>query len=324
MPNVDPIQHQIQTNAIWSWSQLLPMENILLFFDDEKSCSFMRTLYQEISCQSLPLSKCFHSTYHRPYMNCVFDLAQQRIKTSILVFANGDIILHHSVYHTISFVNTHFREFFLVGCRRDYVVSRSLNYSNPANTLQDALNNSQITSTADIDFIAFKTDTPIYMAPFLVGVYRWDNWLLSEMLLRTNITVIDVTQSTFIIHQKLKELDGQKPLHHSSRIGAAYNDELTKNISGTDYKVGFINNAPQILSGDCQKNQCEFKENLLQSEVILLKQRANTQKYIAVLTINRGHIPLVWNWLHQATADVYWLLELVLIQNHSSDDQILM
>ncbi|CAF4405830.1 unnamed protein product [Rotaria socialis] len=135
------------------------------------------------------------------------------------------------------------------------------------------------------------------MAPFLVGVYRWGNWLLSEMLLRTNATVIDVTQSTFIIHQKLKELDGQKPLHHSSRIGAVYNDELTKNISGADYKVGFINNAPQILSGDCQKNQCELKDNLLQSEVILLKQRANAQKYIAVLAINRGHMPLVWNWV---------------------------
>lgn len=121
--------------------------------------------------------------------------------------------------------------------------------------------------------------------------------MLSEILLRTNITVVDVTQSIFVIHQQRKEQDGEKPIHHASRIGAVYNDILTKNISGVDYKVCFINNANQVLSGDCEKNQCEFRDNLNRSEIILLKQRANAEKYIAVLTVTSGYMPLAWNWV---------------------------
>ncbi|CAM4897393.1 unnamed protein product, partial [Rotaria socialis] len=133
-------------------------------------------------------------------------------------------------------------------------MSPSLKYSNSEKTLQNGLNHSQIHSTAGIDFIAFKKDTPVRMPPFLVGVYRWDNWLLSEILLRTSITVMDVTQSIFIIHQQRKKLEGQKPEPHARRRGAVYNDVLAKNISGEDYKVGFINNANQILSGNCEQS----------------------------------------------------------------------
>ncbi|CAF4344453.1 unnamed protein product, partial [Rotaria magnacalcarata] len=169
--------------------------------------------------------------------------------------------------------------------------------SDSEKTLQNGLNHSKIHSTTGIDFIAFKINTSVRMPPFLVGVYRWDNWLLSEILLRTNITVIDVTQSIFVIHQQRKKLKGEKPEPHSLRRGAVYNDVLVKNISGEDYKVGFINNANQILSGNCEQSQCTFKDNLDRSEIVLLKQRANAQKYIAVLTVTSGYMPLVWNWI---------------------------
>lgn len=161
-------------NSIWSWSQLVPVEHILLFFDNENSCSFIKSHYARIYCQSFTSSNCIHSIYNRPYINCAFDLAQQHKKTSILVFVNGDIMLH-SVSNAISFVSIRLQEFFLVGCRRDYEMSRSLNYSDSEKTLQHALNNSRLHSTTGIDFIAFKTDTPMRMPPFLVGVYRWDN-----------------------------------------------------------------------------------------------------------------------------------------------------
>ncbi|CAF1937112.1 unnamed protein product [Rotaria magnacalcarata] len=297
MPNPDPIEHQIQTNSIWSWSQLVPMKNILLFVDHETSCSFLKTEYPNITCYNFASLKCLHSTYKRPYINCAFDIAQQQKQTSILVFVNGDIMLHNSISHTISFVNANMHEFFLVGCRRDYEMSPSLNYSDSEKTLQNGLNHSQIHSTTGIDFIAFKINTSVRMPPFLVGVYRWDNWLLSEILLRTNITVIDVTQSIFVIHQQRKNLEGEKPEPHSLRRGAVYNDVLVKNISGEDYKVGFINNANQILSGNCAQSQCTFKDNLDRSEIVLLKQRANAQKYIAVLTVTSGYMPLAWNWI---------------------------
>ena len=300
MPNADPLENQIQINSIWSWSQLVSTENIILFFDDEKSCSFVRTLYQNISCHMFPSTECFHSTYNRPYVSCAFHLAQQYSQTSVLAFVNSDIMLHSSVLHTILFVSTYVHEFFLVGCRRDYEMFRSFNYTDPEETLKDGLNNSRMHATTGIDLISFKVGTLPRIPPFLAGVYRWDNWLLSEILLRTNITVIDATQSTFIIHQQPKLDEGKKFVPHSSRAGAVYNDQLTKKVSGFDYKVGFIHNAHQILSGDCQKNQCIFGENLHRSEIILLKQRANTQKYIAILTVTIEYMPMAWNWVSSA------------------------
>ena len=299
MPHPDPIENQIQTNSIWSWSQLVPIENIILFFDDENSCSFIRKVYKNIACHSFSSSNCLHTTYNRPYISCAFDMAQQQTRTPILVFVNGDILLHTSVSHTISFVNAQLPQFLLVGCRRDFEMSHSENYSDPQKTLQDGLNNSRIHSTTGIDFIAFKTKARLFMPPFLVGVYRWDNWLLSEIILRTNISVIDVTDSIFVIHQQPKKIAGQKQPPHSSRVGADYNDRLAKNISGVDYKLGFINNSPRKLSGDCQKNQCEFKDNLERSEVVLLKERANALNYIAVLTVTSGYMPMAWNWVSQ-------------------------
>lgn len=135
------------------------------------------------------------------------------------------------------------------------------------------------------------------MPAFLVGVYRWDNWLLSEIILRTNITLIDVTESVLAIHQQPREEPGAKSQNHSARLGAVYNDILTKNASGVDYKLGFIHNAHRKLQGVCNKESCLLKDNLNRSEQILLIQRADPNRYIAVLTVSMGYISMAWNWV---------------------------
>ena len=295
--HVDPIETQIQMNSIWSWSRLVPLENILLFFDDVESCSIVQNRYPNVFCRKFPSATCFNSIYNRSLIRCAFELAQKHAQTSILLFVNGDIMLDESISHSISYVAARLPEFFLVGCRSDYEIASSMNNVSPEKFFEEGLSKSRLHSTTGIDFIAFRVAMDIRMPPFLIGVYRWDNWLLSEIILRTNITLVDVTQSVLAIHQKATQADGAKPMPHSSRVGASYNDDLTKNMSGSDYKMGFIHNAHQALSGNCQKGECSLKINLHRSEQILIMQRANANKYIAVLTVNSGYMPMAWNWV---------------------------
>ena len=297
MPNKDPIENQIQLNSLWSWSQLISTKNIIVFVDDESSCVYIKNIYRNLSCQTFSKKECFHDSYHRPYLSCAFDFVEEHRQTSISIFVNGDIMLDQSVFHSISFIHQRQQQFFIVGCRRDFTISSIHNHSNSQQILNDALNHSQIHSTTGIDLIAYRINSKIRMARFLVGVYRWDNWLLSEILLRTNVNVIDITQSAVIIHQQQPIAQDKQVIHHSQRHGAIYNDQLTKNLSNVDYKLGFIHNANEILVGDCHQKQCQLKENLYRSEIILLKQRADANNYIAILTVTSGYMSMAWNWI---------------------------
>jgi hypothetical protein len=214
------------------------------------------------------------------------------MRTPIQVFVNGDIMLDESTFYSIAFISGLFQDFFIVGCRRDYEISRSLRNSDPEAILRDASIHSKIHRASGIDLIAFRTELPIRMLSFLTGVYRWDNWLLSEILLKTNKTVIDVTQSSRIVHLQSKDTE-----NHERRYGAPKNAALVKNASANDYRLGTIGNAHKVLVGDCRQDQCQLKDNIHQSEQILIKQRANTDKYIVVLTVNSGYMPLAWNWV---------------------------
>lgn len=206
-------------------------------------------------------------------------------------------MLDETIGHSIAHVSEHLTDFVLVGCRRDYEIPSSVNISNPEEILENAKLYSKLHSTTGIDMIAFPVKLQMAMPPFLVGVYRWDNWLLSEIILRTDVTLIDVTTSALAIHQQVSVENGGTQQNHSARLGASYNDALTKNTSGNDYKLGFIHNAHRILEGDCQKKECSLKDNLNRSEQVLIMRRANPDKYIAVLTVSTGYMVLVWNWV---------------------------
>lgn len=296
MPNKDPIRHYIQLSAIWSWSQLIPVQNIFLFFENSQSCSFVKQHHSDIKCITLPHADCIDATYDRPYIKCIFEIAQRLSQTSVLIFANGDIMLEETTFHSINFIADRIWDFFVVGCRRDYEIDLA-NGTDRKMVLKNAIMHSRRHHTTGIDLIAFRAKIHLPVLPFLVGVYRWDNWLLSEVILRTNKTVIDITDSSQIIHLQPKNTGNGSIIPHQSRPGADYNDALTKNVSGNDYGLGSIHNAQKILIGDCRNGKCILQDNFRQSERILIRQRANAEKYIAVLTVNSGYMELAWNWV---------------------------
>ncbi|CAF4614760.1 unnamed protein product, partial [Didymodactylos carnosus] len=92
------------------------------------------------------------------------------------------------------FMNTQKDEFVAISQRTDLqIVNKTANFQSVIN---DALlSTGRLHGPSGTDFICYKLNDqhhPIIkrMPPFLSGIYRWDNWLLSEFLLTTNVTVV--------------------------------------------------------------------------------------------------------------------------------------
>jgi hypothetical protein len=89
-------------------------------------------------------------------------------------------------------------------------------------------------------------DSTVKMPPFLVGVYRWDSYVLTRAILSPSIVVVDATASVMALH--LQGFAAGVQLEHRNRRGAVYNDRLVHDLMGTGFLRGHTNNADYELS----------------------------------------------------------------------------
>ena len=77
-----------------------------------------------------------------------------------------------------------------------------------------------------------------YFPPFLVGAYRWDNWLMADMLRASSAQqpVVDATDGWVAGHDSVQS-------EHRANEGAAWNDELVRQLMGAWWRVGNVDNA---------------------------------------------------------------------------------
>ena len=93
-------------------------------------------------------------------------------------------------------------------------------------------------------------DATIDMPPFLVGVYRWDSYVLARAVLSPSIAVVDATAAVTALHLQ-GQADGAG-IEHRLRRGATYNDRLVHDLMGKQYLMGHTNNADYGLSAGGQ------------------------------------------------------------------------
>lgn len=75
------------------------------------------------------------------------------------------------------------------------------------------------------------------MLQFVVGAWRWDNYWLSQAVLASDVTVVDLTHCLTVLHQGT-DADGDRDRDHRVRTGAHWNDQLTKEASGSSFLLG--------------------------------------------------------------------------------------
>jgi len=115
--------------------------------------------------------------------------------------------------------------------------------------------------------------SPSFFPPFLAGLFRWQNWFVSRLVLSSesgagsakwpfNVKVTDVSNSATLMHLQLpaataeliktaavgKEGDSAAK---KDAAGSRYNEALVRALVGHDYRIGAVDGAPFLSVGSC-------------------------------------------------------------------------
>lgn len=188
----------IQRNALQSWKRLHPDVEVILLGDEEGAADVSRELglhhEPEIARDRAGL----------PYMNCMFDRAEEIARHDNLCYANCDIILTADFLGALGRVRAVRSEFLIVGRRWDTNIVQPLDFSNLRWQEEVRELSSKANDQRDgwwIDYFLFSRRLLYKQIPgFVVGRPRWDNWLIWKAL-DSGADVIDASAVVRAIHQ---------------------------------------------------------------------------------------------------------------------------
>ena len=307
--------HLLRWHALMSWVLAVGPIHVMVYVDNERTCAWLseRPELRGLKCFLIPS---IHPTYKRPLLPALFEHAHSHTGDRLIAFMARPAFLHPSVADIVGNVSHSLDRFMLVTRRTNvvlpadtlspytaslftpstspFVVPSSSSYlpsyqqlmspyiSTLTRVFEYADHYGKLHSEYGIDLFIYPKAifSLLQFPPYLAGVYRWDNWWLSEMILHDDVTVVDLSSTTL----PLLTHDGDRTVDHPTEDGAHYNDRITKLRSGNQYKLGHANNADFRLEGRCP--HCTLLKNPLQSIAVLLAKRINRSSYLAVLTFD--------------------------------------
>ena len=283
-----------QFNAVRSWLRLQPPSNILIYMDTQESCDRLLSMhpsFAQLRCQPAP---CVNTQFNRPRLDCIFNHANEHSTTDIIAFVNGDIVLSPYLNTVLDSVRKQYDQHFSMVSRRtdtlvdDDTLNSWFNVIGDGETdhtdavIEYSRRNGTMHSEWGIDLFVYTRTlfATLDFPPFLAGVYRWDNWLLSTLILHDDMRVVDASAPQLVIHQQSSE--GQPK--HPERPGHEYNDEIVKARVGSLYKIGHINNANSIVKGTCP--DCTFEANPRISLHVHLAKYQHDKKWVSIIPVS--------------------------------------
>jgi hypothetical protein len=294
----NPEKYNAHVNAINSWLELVPPENVLIFAKEKSSCDYVDQQFNGVRC--LLQSSCIEQKYELSMINCVWDRAILESKTQFMNFLHPEIVIMRDFLDTFSHVTQNMDEFFvMVGERKDIALHDVIDFRNGDELKQL----DKISEDAEyyqerfaVDYFIFPTDifvkTGIVFPSFIAEMPRWQNWLLSEFILSERVVVIDATTSITALR-----LETVKLLYKWDRSATAYNEDLVKQ-SGMRYRIGNVFFADKILHGKCSVGNCKISPNDARDlSLIAMFLRMSSDMNLALITVNFGYLDLAKNWL---------------------------
>lgn len=188
----------IQQNAIRSWLQILPPENIFLMGDDE-GVSEIAHAHQLHYMANLKA----HKTYPVPLLSDIFRRAVEACQTPYLCYINADIILCDDFVRAVEAVLSQKQNVMMVSSRYNLDITQPITNMSPDVLSQlrtEALKTGDMYPAGGTDFFlapkALFSDIP----DFLLGRGYWDNWLM-YWAKKKGAALIDTTADVVAIHQ---------------------------------------------------------------------------------------------------------------------------
>ncbi len=217
---------QQQLFVVESWVRLVGQVNVITLFDDEASCSWLRSSYPYIRCVGVP--NCLHSQFKRPIVRCVFEHGNRLAVTDHVVFVNGDILLLPSANGIFKFVSNITVPYLLTSQRIGVVTpSNTTSFDDALGQIQRAMaaeHAHKIYDGAYIDmFVYSRGFLPGKLPECITGAFRWDNWLMSHAMTTAGAFVIDASSVMKIVH--LEPAGYQTPNYYKDPA-ANHNEKL--------------------------------------------------------------------------------------------------
>ena len=289
------LDFMMQRLACASWTRISTDVKIRIWMDTAEGCR-RASVYPEFlsaKCSSIPNRSLDNG---KPYLDSFWLAARAEYPEHVLIWLNSDIIVTPESFIRIDAAISTFPEATVISRRTDFNISRSFTVNDVFRDLNrvidDATMNGALHDETGIDMFAFRAESPVIdnIPPFVIGAYRWDNWLVFWSL-REKLTVVDISKYGIMLHA----VKPSNVRHHSSRRGAEYNDILCKSVVGELYKMGTVLNADHLLTAEGATLQ--MVPNRHQSIAVYLARRAGPSRWIAVVTVSEAYLEFAYQWL---------------------------
>eukprot|EP00276_Gloeochaete_wittrockiana_P010107 CAMPEP_0184665810 /NCGR_PEP_ID=MMETSP0308-20130426/58717_1 /TAXON_ID=38269 /ORGANISM="Gloeochaete witrockiana, Strain SAG 46.84" /LENGTH=538 /DNA_ID=CAMNT_0027110023 /DNA_START=375 /DNA_END=1991 /DNA_ORIENTATION=+ len=289
-----------QCNALRNWLNFVPASNIIVFVDSSSTCRFIEGMFPGVRCYT---HSCMNDQFRLPQFNCVWRKALSLSETDLIMFANGDILFEDSLPHVIRHVFSSFKnsDAVIVGERTDIEWNSTIDFRNPEirdHVFRQVKRDGVIHGDYAIDYFVFRKGLVerMELPAFLLGTWRWDNWLLSDCLSRRDVAVVDATEVVLAMHQGASSAGKSH-----RRRGFEYNEQLNKKYHGSRYRIGRVGNAHFRLFGSGLSDLTIVRNPDLRASVIGYQYATQLQErpHVAVL-IAGDDISAVRSWVDRS------------------------
>lgn len=188
----------IQTNAVTSWSTLVPPEQVILFGDDDGTGE----LCARLGLRHRPdVARNEHGT---PLLSDMWVAGQELAATPVVCWSNADVIFTPALLEAARIVDAHPRPALLVGRRTDIGLTERLDFTDPrwldhVVALADA--QGELKPLNWIDYFVFPTGLFRELPAFAIGRPGYDQWLIWHAR-ELGADVVDATAFVTAIHQR--------------------------------------------------------------------------------------------------------------------------
>lgn len=289
-PNSDDIKSQVTDIAIRSW--LLNTKNVVVLVESEGLCSGIKRKFPELTCV---VHRCNHHDHKIPVVSCLMMTGDYNTNTDFILFTNGDISFS-PLRSVITKVSQEIPNFILAGQRIDIHTSKAMggNLTTVRSILSLALKEGELHGESAIDYFIYPKRLSVaqQMPPFLLGNWKWDNWLLHDHIISDRATVVDATHDIHAVHV------GATAKSLNQRPGAVYNsrifDSSTFGMQGVGmgtfrYADAVLKNGHIVRNNDITIATTKFIFGL-----------AKTSETLVVVTVPCGFTAQLQNWVSWA------------------------
>jgi len=259
--------------ALHSWSH--EFSRTIILADNDGICDALKEM--DLVNMHCIVHDCIYSNHTVPSVRCLLIQTERLVGDGgAVMFSNSDLIYKNTTL-ALQMARKKFNDFILVGKRLDTDFRKVCDSNLPfmkkkgdklltsPRFSRRLVENAILHNEYGIDYFIFtKGSLPLHMMPdFLIGAWKWDNWLLDTVVRKSNVPLIDTTEVVQAVH-----LQTTKGTHHD-RIGTEWNkDEYMRfyrlkdsmHLLNDPYPVGYgsIKYTPFLMNGSAMiaNKQC--------------------------------------------------------------------